>query len=293
MALNRFSEQDRRVPIPKTPGQKKVLDDRLQVLKDLVPPCNHPKRILIAEDNPLALAFVEALLDKWGFSFSSFDSGDCAWEALQQDQYDLALVDMQLPGLDGQEIIEYLRKDSTNLNQHLPIIALMGTDDPECIEQLLAAGADTFITKPFQPQQLFRSIIYYTQVRQARKEYFFSSAFDSDALYALYQKDYRQIQVIFDIFLRNIPVAIATMEELLLKGEWEQLERQVHKVKPTFAMIGMGKITKMAAKLETQLQQPEPPSRIIPDFRIFKKTVKEALQSVNVEQHKISLLLNQ
>lgn len=292
MALNRFSEHERSVPIPKTPGQKKVLDDRLQTLLALVPPCNHPKRILVAEDNPLALAFVEALLDKWGFSFSSFASGDSAWEALQQDSYDLALVDLQMPGLDGQEIVEQLRQDTTNPNQHLPVIALIGTDDPECIDQLLSAGADTFITKPFQPQQLFRSITYYTQVRQARKEYFFSSAFDSEALYALYQRDYQQIKVIFDIFLRNTPTALATMEDLLLKGEWEQLERQVHKVKPTFAMIGMGKITKMAASLEKQLQQPDPPSRIIPDFRIFKKTVKEAMQSVNIEQNKLSLLLN-
>lgn len=292
MALNRFSEQSRRVPIPETTNQKNVLDDRLQVLLDLVPPCSHPKRILVAEDNPLALAFVEALLDKWGFSFSSFSSGDRAWDALQQDIYDLALVDLQMPGLDGQEVIEQLRQDDNNPNQQLPVIALVGTDNPECIEKLISAGADTFISKPFQPQQLFRSITYYTQIQQVRKEYFFSSAFDSEALYSLYQRDYQQIKIIFDIFLRNTPLAIDAMEDLLLKGEWEQLERQVHKVKPTFAMVGMGKITKMAAKLEKLLQQPEPPSKIIPDFQLFKKTVKDALQSVNVEQNKLNLLLN-
>lgn len=292
MALNRFSKQSRRAPIPKTTGKVNVLNDRLQALLDLVPPCSHPKRILVAEDNPLALAFVKALLDKWGFSFSSFASGDSAWNALQQDTYDLALVDLQMPGLDGQEVIEQLRRDTANPNQQLPVIALVGMHDPECIEKLISAGADMFITKPFQPQQLFRSITYYTQIKQARKEYFFSSAFDSEVLYSLYQRDYQQIRVIFDIFLRNTPLAIDTMEDLLLKGEWRKLERQVHKVAPTFAMIGMGKITQMAAQLEKQLQQPEPPGRIIPDFRLFEKTVKDALQSVNIEQNKLNLLLN-
>jgi len=110
-------------------------------------------RLLIAEDENTSRLMLEAILKKWGYEVISTVDGFEAWETLRQDDPpQLAILDWMMPGMDGVEVCRQVRARSEL--QHLYLIILTSRDTPDDIAEALHAGADDFITKPFDRREL-------------------------------------------------------------------------------------------------------------------------------------------
>lgn len=110
-------------------------------------------RILIAEDDAVSRRMLEATLAKWGYDVLSFSDGARAWEALsQQEAPSLAILDWMMPEMDGTEICRRVRTESSL--RPLYIILLTARGGKEDLVAGLEAGADDFITKPFDREEL-------------------------------------------------------------------------------------------------------------------------------------------
>jgi two-component system response regulator MtrA len=111
-------------------------------------------RILIVEDDPAIAAFVQTALEREGFETEMVQRGDTALARVEVISPDLILLDLMLPGLDGLQVCQALRRRS----QYIPIIMLTAKDDDVDKIVGLEMGADDYITKPFKIRELLARI---------------------------------------------------------------------------------------------------------------------------------------
>ena len=111
-------------------------------------------RILIAEDNPVNSRLAMRLVEKQGHRAVSVTSGREALEALEREPFDLVLMDLQMPEMDGFEATRIIRERERGTQQHLPIIAMTAHAMNGDRERCLAAGMDNYISKPVDRNRL-------------------------------------------------------------------------------------------------------------------------------------------
>ncbi len=117
------------------------------------------RRILIAEDSLVNQVLIRAILDKAGYDFTIVSDGVEALDALAAVRYDLVLMDMQMPNLDGLATTARIReREAGSGGRHLPIVALTANAFEEDRRRCLQAGMDDFLAKPFQREALLAVI---------------------------------------------------------------------------------------------------------------------------------------
>jgi signal transduction histidine kinase/CheY-like chemotaxis protein len=113
-----------------------------------------PLRILVAEDNAVNQRVVKTLLERRGHSVALADTGVVALQKAEQEQFDVILMDVQMPEMDGLTAIKFLREEDARRGVHTPVVVLTAHAMQGDRERFLAAGADGYVTKPIQIEQL-------------------------------------------------------------------------------------------------------------------------------------------
>lgn len=104
-----------------------------------------PGRILVADDDPTVCLLMQAALGKQGFPVVVVNNGNDALSAFDEGMYAMAILDVEMPGRDGYEVCQELRR---RYGSSLTIVLITGHDDREAIETGFKMGADDFISKP-------------------------------------------------------------------------------------------------------------------------------------------------
>jgi DNA-binding response OmpR family regulator len=112
-------------------------------------------KILICEDNQLAMNTLSFIMEKEGFKSDTAEDGNKALSLLQKTVYDLILVDIHMPFHSGLELIKYLRSD---LKMNTPVLVLTAFSDLQMQRQAGELGISGYIVKPFDPSDLIRRI---------------------------------------------------------------------------------------------------------------------------------------
>jgi len=125
-----------------------------------VPPGRY--RILLAEDNPVNQTIAMRILTKAGFEAHAVENGRQALDALAHGRYDLVLMDVQMPEMDGFEATAQIRQLEGAL-RHIPVIAMTANAMSGDREKCLAAGMDDYISKPVHGQQLCELVLRWAE----------------------------------------------------------------------------------------------------------------------------------
>lgn len=104
-----------------------------------------PLRILVADDDPTVCLLMQAALRGQGYAVTCVDNGIAALDLFRSEPFAMALLDVEMPGLDGYLVCSELRRQ---YGKALPIVLITGHDDRTAIEEAFAAGANDFISKP-------------------------------------------------------------------------------------------------------------------------------------------------
>ena len=112
-------------------------------------------RILVADDEPALRALIVATLSV-AYACDEVDSGDAALARLRDDDYDLLVLDLMMPGRSGLDVLEEMRSDDRLRN--LPVVVVSAWQTTEDTEGAFEAGATSFVSKPFQPEQLLSAV---------------------------------------------------------------------------------------------------------------------------------------
>jgi CheY-like chemotaxis protein len=117
------------------------------------------KRVLIAEDNKINFFVVDKFLKKWGITVAHAENGKLALDLVRKNEYDLILMDLHMPVMDGIEATEIIRNSKEKGLKDMPVIALTAaimSDHEEKVKQL---DFNDFILKPFKPRDLYMKIL--------------------------------------------------------------------------------------------------------------------------------------
>ncbi|HMZ58104.1 MAG TPA: response regulator, partial [Leptospiraceae bacterium] len=115
-------------------------------------------KLLLAEDNLLNVTIVGSFLKKWGIRFSAAQNGKEVIGLLSNEKFDLVLMDLQMPVMNGYEAIHSIR-NSSNLWSNVPIVAMSAESLDEVKDSLEKYSIKDYISKPFNPSQLREKIV--------------------------------------------------------------------------------------------------------------------------------------
>lgn len=249
------------------------------------PMSRQPLRVLIMEDNPLCRNYLEDVVSRAACAYHSCTNGLEALNAFEKHTFDLALLDLNTPLLNGYELALSLRAMTDNPNRNIPLVALTGDLRAEMDTNLLESGIQEVITKPFEPQQLNHLLQQYARCTRPdhQKSFSFSIGFDKNNLGQLYGARYDHLLSIFEVFLRSLPKSLASMAEHLATGNWEGMAKEAHKVKPNFSLVGVPSVTATAQALETVSLQHCSEDRAKQLFQQFREEAVQCLRLVETE----------
>jgi CheY-like chemotaxis protein len=151
--------------VPHTPVTAEVISP---VKEDTTPQAKHVSlRILVAEDHPVNQKFLEVLLQRMGHTATFCDNGALALQALQEQDYDVVLMDIHMPVMDGltaTSLIRALPSEKSNI----PVIVLSADVYSEARDKASAVGVNAFIPKPVQAQELQTTLHLHVVSKQAQ-----------------------------------------------------------------------------------------------------------------------------
>ncbi|MGO9111649.1 MAG: response regulator [Thermoguttaceae bacterium] len=133
-------------------------------------PAATPLRVLLAEDNELNAHLLEKLLGRQGHHVRLASNGREALSLVRQGSFDLLLLDIHMPELDGLQVAQAVRESERTAGGHLPIIALTAGARKQDRKQCLAAGMDDYLAKPIRPADLWAAIDRVVTARSQRSE---------------------------------------------------------------------------------------------------------------------------
>lgn len=115
-------------------------------------------RILVAEDNKVNIMVIEKFLSKWQVDFDIAENGLIACNMAMENNYDMILMDLQMPVMNGFEASKIIRESNNPYNKYMPIYALSASTGMDIKNQLGEYGIDGLICKPFNPTELFKTL---------------------------------------------------------------------------------------------------------------------------------------
>jgi CheY-like chemotaxis protein/HPt (histidine-containing phosphotransfer) domain-containing protein len=229
---------------------------RVEAPSDAGPADLAPRKILLVEDNPVNRKVALELLGRRTHRVEVATNGQEAVDALAEQSFDVVLMDVHMPVMDGLTATRIIREREHGSGRHVPIVALTAGATAEDREHCLAAGMDNFISKPFRAEQLFQAVeaVAAEALPAPVQQRITSSTAASDdepcldwagALRNL-EGDEEFLRELVDMFLTQYPALLAAVEEAVGGEDGDALKRAAHALKGSAQVIG-GKATAAAA----------------------------------------------
>jgi len=241
---------------------------------------SYPKLVLLAEDSLINQKLAIGLLERWGHAVVVANDGDEAVRLSGERPYDVILMDVQMPSLDGLDATRAIRARERVYGGHVPIIAMTAHAMKGDRERCLQAGMDGYLMKPIRAEQLYRQIesivpnhrvsapessvpkspsetrtetLEAAQVHQefvATGEGQPSFRIDSNVSSAIavdwriaeraVNDDQELLDQVVEAFLEEGPQLVSTMQETFRLQEWKRFQRAAHTLKSAFRTFGVG-----------------------------------------------------
>ena len=223
------------------------------------PSHRRPLRILLAEDNKVNQQFATVLLTKAGHSVDIAGNGHEAVDAVRRRDYDVVLMDIQMPELDGVGATRQIRALPAP-RCDLPIIAMTAHAMAGAREEYLAAGMDGYVSKPVQPKLLFAALAEVPQNEAAAEtapaEPEILDAGKLDELQSVLPR--AKVADFIKLYLADVELNLAAIAEARAKSDFETVARQAHQLVSTSGNLGLMRTSAAARRLEQACRTAEP-----------------------------------
>ncbi len=212
-------------------------------------------RVLLAEDNEINQTMAINLLEKWGHRVVVANNGREAVAATEDDSFDLVLMDLQMPEMDGMKATTAIRSREANHGNgnHVPIIAMTAHALKGDRERCLAAGMDGYVSKPIQPQDLNRemdSVLPLSLAAASHSNQFPREVFDHAALMKYVDGDHELLDKIIAQFVDTSPKLLAKVRDAIDHNDAPALEFSAHTLKGAVGNFFAGPARAAALRLE-------------------------------------------
>ncbi|MNF26261.1 Aerobic respiration control sensor protein ArcB [compost metagenome] len=207
-------------------------------------------KVLVVEDIPLNQLLMKTLLDEFGFARDIAENGKIAIEKLKNKDYDIILMDLQMPEMNGFEATEYIRK---TMNSKIPIIALTADVTTVDLAKCKAVGMNDYIAKPVDERLLYSKIIGI--LKKPKLENSSTKINEKQVEKSNTEKKIKCIDLVYlnqrtksnpklmmemiSLYLSQTPPLINTIKQSLEDKNWQLLGAAAHKMIPSFSIMGI------------------------------------------------------
>ncbi len=240
-----------------------------------------PLKILLGEDNVMNQKFGVRVLTKVGHSVDVASNGIEVLEALERASYDVVLMDIQMPELDGLETTRQIRQREAGTGEHIPIIAMtasaMKGDKENCFE----AGMDGYISKPVKPKKILEqlaAIIQKPGVSSSEnqvhdQEVESKPVVNHDALMENADNDMELLKEMIELFAPNSETAMRQLQQAIDSGDLQEAGKTAHRIKGMTRLLAGEAASEAALHIE-KIARSGDESRLEDAWRRLEKEIE-------------------
>ncbi len=224
-------------------------------------------RILVAEDNETNQFVVSRFLDSWKIAYDFANNGVEAVEKIQSKHYDMVLMDIQMPEIDGYQAAKLIRQLKGDYFQHLPIIALTASVLSSVGAKVKAAGMNDFVMKPFEPAELLAKITQYAKQNILLQENTFLKLdnsletqlleypIDFSQFYTITMNDFEFSQELLRLYIKQFKEYTQEIQLLVKKKASTAISVLHHKIKSSIVILQLHELQDLQKSLELAVQE--------------------------------------
>ncbi len=248
------------------------------------------KKILVAEDVEINQFVVRNILELWGCEITIVENGKKAIEAVKMNDYDLILMDIQMPEMNGFEATDVIKK----LPPHkagIPIIAVTANSLRGIGERYKKSGMTDYLIKPYNEEKLFaviekvigagtsttKTVDFTTETIKKKSSKLLESMAEMTCGNELYSKK------LAEIFVRTSPEMYTQMEEAFAIKDWDSLARLAHKFASSVGALGMEEAMILVRKMEDSAKSRKNLDNIEKDLSTFGIILNKAINELKLE----------
>lgn len=212
-------------------------------------------KVLVVEDIRLNQLLMKTLLDDYGFEHDIAANGQIAIEKLQNKNYDLILMDLQMPVMNGFEATKYIRE---KMGSKTPIMALTADVTTADLVNCRAVGMDDYISKPVDEKLFYSKIVGLVKKSELQKKRMIRA--DSNYEFKTINLDYLShltksnpviMREMISLYLEQTPLLVSLLKQSMNKKDHDTIHETIHKMIPSFAIVGISPhFEKMAKEIQ-------------------------------------------
>ncbi|WBA44113.1 PAS domain S-box protein [Hymenobacter canadensis] len=208
------------------------------------------RRVLLVEDNLVNQQLALHPLQQWQLQVSTALDGEAAMRLLTEQDFDVVLMDIQLPGMDGEQVTRWLREQPEARQANLPVVAMTANvlyADPakwrEC-------GFSGYLPKPFEPKQLLAALLGASSGAMAPPALPATTGRALRMLRAQAQGDEAFVQRMIALYLQELPTRGQELRQAAARNDWEAAGQLAHQIRPVLLVLGIRRAQKALATLQ-------------------------------------------
>jgi two-component system, sensor histidine kinase and response regulator len=242
-------------------------------------------RILLAEDNPVNERVARHILQKADHSVLAVANGREAVAATEREEFDVVLMDVQMPEMDGFEATAEIRHRERLTGRHLPIVAMTAHAMKGDRERCLAAGMDDYVSKPVHPADLLRVIEKFGPQAAESAAATPNPTNEEPAIYdrrtALERVSGEEelLDEVTQLFLSDAPGRLAEIRAALEQGDPQRVQNAAHSLKGAAGYVGAERTSARARRLE-ELGRSRELTSALEEFRELEREIERLIEAI-------------
>jgi PAS domain S-box-containing protein len=256
-------------------------------------------KLLVVEDIAINQLLMKTLLDDFGFESDIAGNGKVAIEKLKKNKYDIILMDLQMPKMNGFQATEYIR---SKMKSNIPIIALTADVTTVDLEKCKMVGMNDYLSKPIDEKLLYKKIAglikksvlngqsKYEEVIKLKKQET-KQCINLDYLYRVTKSDSKLIIEMISLYLKETPPLVAAIKKDARDGNWHLLQKAIHKMIPSFSIIGISPDFESMARRIEEYMRTQKHIIMIPGLVLQLENIwTQVYAELNIELNKLKAL---
>ena len=228
--------------------------------------------VLLVEDNKINQLVTSDLLRAQGVQVDIVSNGKEALEILLNADYDLVLMDMQMPIMDGYEAMRIIREEFDTPLSTIPIIALTAHAFEGELKHCMDEGADAYLSKPFEPKELFlkmEGLISILKKKEAQPAKKINDEISMTELLSFVNGDEQLLNSTLDLIQSTLIEDMKTIKSQVDIGDYDGVRRIAHRIKPNYALLGLSSLKALCQEIEQKHNNSELEH---PVYELIKRT---------------------
>ncbi|MFD2515616.1 PAS domain S-box protein [Pontibacter locisalis] len=247
-------------------------------------------RVLLAEDNEINVFLAKSIMENWKFEVDVAYNGREAVELVDKNNYDVILMDIQMPEMSGIDATYFIRSHADKAKAGIPIIALTANAFKGDAEKYMNVGMNAYISKPFEEESLFSKIAAVLPHKLVKKEEAETPPlaapvkeeplYDLSMLYKMSRGNEAFIKKTKTLFIETVPLTLADMEERKQAKDWTGVSAAAHKLKSTVDTMRIQKLREVVRTIETDAKKQENLDVVVHHVGYVQKVMGQVIEQM-------------